>query len=106
MFGPPLALGVLWGCWGCLGGSVWAQGAPPVLNPRILAGLISEAPLYPLGWFGGRHAPPLGCQQLPITIWGCHGSGPLVGRLQVPFLCPSRAKVGWGGHIELGWVHV
>ena len=43
VFRLPLALEVPWGCWGCFGASVLAQGAPPVLNPRILAGLISGA---------------------------------------------------------------
>ena len=45
VFRLPLALGVPWGCWGCLGASVLAQGAPQVLNPREMARLISELPL-------------------------------------------------------------
>ena len=44
VFRLPLALGVPWGCWGCLGGSVLAQGAPQVLNPREMTRLISELP--------------------------------------------------------------
>ena len=45
--GGSILLGVPWGCWGCVGASVLAQGSPQVLDPRDpsdLAGLISEAP--------------------------------------------------------------
>ena len=51
MFRLPLALGVPWGCWGCLGASVLAQGVPQGLNPREVTGLISE--LLPGAWGRG-----------------------------------------------------
>ena len=45
VFRLPLALEVPWECWRCLGASVLAQGAPQVLNQRILGGLISKPPM-------------------------------------------------------------